>query len=357
MICDVLIIGAGISGLSAAVELKKQGITNVVILEARDRVGGRAHTLDHPDFPCPLEEGASWIHGIDKTNPAMSFFDKSLVTNHFEDSEAHGDSHSGLLVTSPDNWWLSTNPRTEALYYKGEIVDDTAKKVAADIFNDIMGQIQVLANDESVDNMTIKQAVEQLWGEDARNALLEQTRVLVEWFFHKLTMWHAGDLENLNLDEFEEDENWGDYPGPHAIILDKEGMNIVPNRLVAEAELGSEQLLFNKIVETIDATGDIITVRVRDSQVGLSPSQSLRIKGLTLYLYISISYLYQSLLSRPLESHRFLVSQPTLALSSHTTIILTFTLQLPSLPPSPQSGVYGQASISNTAYWCAEIYA
>ncbi|XP_046546289.1 amine oxidase [flavin-containing] B-like isoform X1 [Haliotis rubra] len=44
---DVAVIGAGISGLSAACLLKKSGLS-VAVLEARDRVGGRTYTVKHP---------------------------------------------------------------------------------------------------------------------------------------------------------------------------------------------------------------------------------------------------------------------------------------------------------------------
>ncbi|XP_048400495.2 amine oxidase [flavin-containing]-like [Stegostoma tigrinum] len=46
---DVIIIGGGLSGLSAAKLLTERGL-NVVVLEARDRVGGRTYTVQGPEF-------------------------------------------------------------------------------------------------------------------------------------------------------------------------------------------------------------------------------------------------------------------------------------------------------------------
>ena len=45
---DAIVVGAGLAGLTAAYELEQRGY-NVVILEARDRVGGRMGTLDMGD--------------------------------------------------------------------------------------------------------------------------------------------------------------------------------------------------------------------------------------------------------------------------------------------------------------------
>ncbi|CDW87858.1 amine oxidase [Stylonychia lemnae] len=62
-IYDVIIIGAGISGLGAANHLKEQGYENVLILESQDRVGGRIYSQNLND-EVTVELGASWIHGI-----------------------------------------------------------------------------------------------------------------------------------------------------------------------------------------------------------------------------------------------------------------------------------------------------
>ncbi len=42
---QVIIVGGGMSGLSASVKLKESGITNVIILEASNRLGGRMNTV------------------------------------------------------------------------------------------------------------------------------------------------------------------------------------------------------------------------------------------------------------------------------------------------------------------------
>lgn len=59
---DVIIVGAGVSGLAAAGELSRTG-RSVLMIEARDRIGGRVWTRYEPDAGTPLELGAEFIHG------------------------------------------------------------------------------------------------------------------------------------------------------------------------------------------------------------------------------------------------------------------------------------------------------
>jgi monoamine oxidase len=58
---DVLVLGAGAAGISAARALRDAGLT-VTVLEARPRIGGRVDT-DHSLAPHPVELGAEFIHG------------------------------------------------------------------------------------------------------------------------------------------------------------------------------------------------------------------------------------------------------------------------------------------------------
>ena len=64
---EVAVIGAGAAGLAAAAMLRAAG-ARTLLIEARDRIGGRAHTdLTMPE--APFDRGASYIHAADQGNP------------------------------------------------------------------------------------------------------------------------------------------------------------------------------------------------------------------------------------------------------------------------------------------------
>jgi len=59
---DVIVIGAGVAGLVAAFSLAESG-QSVMVLEARDRTGGRVYTIADATKKLPIELGAEFIHG------------------------------------------------------------------------------------------------------------------------------------------------------------------------------------------------------------------------------------------------------------------------------------------------------
>lgn len=58
----VLILGAGVSGISAASTLYQQNHEDVVILEAQEHIGGRVKAVEWEGFT--VEAGANWIHHV-----------------------------------------------------------------------------------------------------------------------------------------------------------------------------------------------------------------------------------------------------------------------------------------------------
>ena len=59
---DAVVIGAGAAGLIAARALSRAG-RSVVVLEARDRMGGRVYTREDPGLPVPVDLGGEFVHG------------------------------------------------------------------------------------------------------------------------------------------------------------------------------------------------------------------------------------------------------------------------------------------------------
>ncbi|HEY4247730.1 MAG TPA: NAD(P)/FAD-dependent oxidoreductase [Lacunisphaera sp.] len=99
---DVIVIGAGVSGLAAAGALAKKG-WNVTLLEARHRAGGRILSARPAGWPTPIELGAEFVHG---GNPAMGKLLKraALRTRILEPNVWWRDAHSGVLARIPDYW-------------------------------------------------------------------------------------------------------------------------------------------------------------------------------------------------------------------------------------------------------------
>jgi monoamine oxidase len=81
---DTIIVGAGVAGLAAAGQLARARF-KVIVLEARNRIGGRVHTLKDSALGVPIELGAEFIHG----KPPEIW--KLLRTNDLRVFEVEGD--------------------------------------------------------------------------------------------------------------------------------------------------------------------------------------------------------------------------------------------------------------------------
>jgi monoamine oxidase len=68
---DVIVLGAGAAGLAAAAKLRSAGVA-VLVLEARDRVGGRVDTRTDAALGVAVEHGAEFVHGRPERTLALA---------------------------------------------------------------------------------------------------------------------------------------------------------------------------------------------------------------------------------------------------------------------------------------------
>src|SRR5437764_4667848 len=61
---DVAVIGAGAAGIGAARRLRAGGRVSLLVVEGRERAGGRAWTVDAGGHPADL--GCEWLHSADR---------------------------------------------------------------------------------------------------------------------------------------------------------------------------------------------------------------------------------------------------------------------------------------------------
>lgn len=97
---DLIIVGGGAAGLAAARRLSTRGL-RVLLLEARDRLGGRVHTLRFPDLPLPVETGAEFVHGLPR--PTWDII-RAAPLPAVELPDTHCQFFRGRLVRQRDFW-------------------------------------------------------------------------------------------------------------------------------------------------------------------------------------------------------------------------------------------------------------
>ena len=106
---DVIVVGAGAAGLAAARDLNQAG-RRVIIVEARERIGGRVHTVHERGSPLPIELGAEFVHG--EAEDTFSIIRAArLIVDELPDD--HRWARRGRLDDIPDFWGLVNRVRRD----------------------------------------------------------------------------------------------------------------------------------------------------------------------------------------------------------------------------------------------------
>jgi monoamine oxidase len=217
---DVIIIGAGIAGIAAARLLKAQGY-NVLILEARNRIGGRIWTNNSLGYP--LDLGASWIHGI-SNNPIKQLADKFELKTLLTDYDARQIFDDQGTPLS-DNAYNSLTDRYEAVY---ERVLAIQEKRIDDNLSDISWQT-ALAQELISENFNLRELQELYF---SLNTELEHE--------------YGADLNELSLLNFDKGEA---FEGVDHLFASGYGQLI--DKLVMDSKLTSN-ILMNQVVKSVD---------------------------------------------------------------------------------------------------------
>ena len=122
---EVLVIGAGIAGLTAARDLAVDGY-DVAILEARERIGGRIWTSHELGLPADL--GASWIHGFEDNPIARLARRHAIAIVRTNISSVTPARYRSIVLYDEDGRRLSSGETAEMSEMMADYLDFVAAK-------------------------------------------------------------------------------------------------------------------------------------------------------------------------------------------------------------------------------------
>lgn len=211
---DVVVVGAGVSGLSAARLLAQQG-KRVVVLEARDRVGGRVHTDRTDGFTTDM--GASWIHGTTNSPVAAAAGAFGMRAVEFTVGGYQPDSRP-MAHYAPDGARLS---------------DEAAAAYVADIRAVdavLVDVIAASAPQDSYRTVTDEAIAQQGW--DA-----ERSERVREYMRHRSEEQYGAAVDELAAHGLDDDAIDGDE------VVFPDGYDVLPTRLARGLDVRLEHIV------------------------------------------------------------------------------------------------------------------
>ncbi|XP_020786161.1 spermine oxidase isoform X1 [Boleophthalmus pectinirostris] len=209
----IVVIGAGLSGLSATKVLLEHGFTDVTLLEAADHIGGRV--LSVPNGKSTLELGATWIHGANG-NPVYHLAEDNGLLEHTTDEErsvgrislytksgvAHYQTNAGKripkdLVEEFSDLYSEVYELTQEFFQRGKPVCAESQNSVGVFTRDVVRKRIMMDPDDSESTKKLKLS------------MLQQ--------YLKVESCESGSpsMDEVSLSEFGE---WTAIPGAHHVI-------------------------------------------------------------------------------------------------------------------------------------------
>lgn len=235
---DIIIIGSGPAGIGAAIELIKQSNLSLIILEARDRVGGRAYT-NKQSLDFPFDMGAEWIHDYDSNNPLYSIH---------EELKTELDEDHYIQLFDPT--------RIGCFDSKGSIVSQEICIQAQKTINRLFSQVPLLNNDTDI---SIQDAIQKEFDKLEENQLKSFVKAMIVAFEEI----NAADLDQLSAKQYLTTSNWSIEEGSENNLVLKRGYGFLLERISNHYQL---PVVLNTIVTEIDTLSHTDIVQVSTSQ-------------------------------------------------------------------------------------------
>ncbi|KAG5622976.1 hypothetical protein H5410_008194 [Solanum commersonii] len=179
---SVIVIGGGISGIAAARFLHNASF-KVLLLESRDRLGGRIHT-DY-SFGCPVDMGASWLHGVCDENPLAPLIRRLGLT---------------LYRTSGDNSVLYDHDLESYMLFDmdGHQVPQNTVVQVGEVFKKILSETEKVRNEHSHD-LSVLQAISIVLDRQPELRQEGLSHEVLQWYICRMEAWFAADADTISL--------------------------------------------------------------------------------------------------------------------------------------------------------------
>ncbi|XP_053429930.1 spermine oxidase isoform X2 [Nycticebus coucang] len=209
----VVVIGAGLAGLAAAKALLEQGFTDVTVLEASSRIGGRVQSvkLGHATF----ELGATWIHGS-HGNPVYHLAEANGLLEETTD----GERSVGRISL------YSKNGVACYLTNHGHRIPKDVVEEFSDLYNEVYNLTQEFFQHDKPVNAESRNSVGVFTREEVRNRIRDdpddpeatkrlKLAMIQQYLKVESCESSSHSIDEVSLSAFGE---WTEIPGAHHVI-------------------------------------------------------------------------------------------------------------------------------------------